>query len=52
MARDTRDRDFYVPSKAKVGSGYTDSYGSLYVVHKDGSLRRLKTRKHCTKNRV
>lgn len=41
----------YYPSKSRAGQGYIDSYGSLYIAHHDGSLRRVKINKHCTKNR-
>jgi hypothetical protein len=33
---------WYIPSKAAVGNGVADRYGRLYIVYRDGSLRKIK----------
>lgn len=33
---------WYIPNKAAVGAGLQDRYGRLYIVYRDGSLRKIK----------
>lgn len=33
---------WYIASKQYVGAGVQDRYGRLYIVYRDGSLRKIK----------
>lgn len=36
------NKAFYIPSKKNVGAGLQDRYGRMYIVYRDGSLRKIK----------
>ena len=46
-----RDTAFYIPAKGAPGVGLIDSYGSVYLTRKDGSLKRIERKQRCTKNK-
>jgi hypothetical protein len=46
-----RDSAFYIPISGRPGVGLQDAYGSSYITAKDGSIRKLESKKHCTKNK-
>jgi hypothetical protein len=43
---------FYVPVPDRAGVGLRDAYGSVYMTQKDGSIRKIEDKKHCTKNKL
>jgi hypothetical protein len=46
-----RDTAFYTPADGHPGVGLIDAYGSVYMTRKDGSIKRIERKKHCTKNK-
>ncbi len=46
-----RDSNFYIPVPGRPGVGLQDAYGSSYISNKDGSIRKLESKKHETKNK-
>ena len=46
-----RDTAFYTPVQDRPGVGLQDAYGSVYLTRNDGSIKRIETKKHCTKNK-